>query len=72
MLDAHQTAQIIDQVFKKLGTETKELLLQKYIDKRQVKDIAAQAGRTPKAIESDLFRARRDFRHYYLEMTENS
>jgi RNA polymerase sigma factor (sigma-70 family) len=41
-----------------LSHEYQELLLMKYVDRRRVKDIAAELGRTVKAVESDLFRAR--------------
>lgn len=41
-----------------LSREYQELLLMKYVDRRRVKDIAAELGRTVKAVESDLFRAR--------------
>ena len=69
LLDAHQTAETINRVFTKIGRENQELLLLKYVDGQKVKEIARQFGRTPKAIESDLFRARRDFREHYLELT---
>ena len=70
--DAHQTAESLNRVFGQIGAKSKELLLLKYVDGKKVKDIARQFGRSVKAIESDLFRARRDFRSAYQEMTESS
>src|SRR3989304_1739292 len=45
----------------------KQLLMMKYIDKRKVKDIARSWNTTVKAIESELFRARNEFRALYLQ-----
>jgi DNA-directed RNA polymerase specialized sigma24 family protein len=39
-----------------------DLLRDKYIEGKKVAVIAAEKGRTVKAIESDLFRAREEFR----------
>jgi len=47
--------------------EYRELLLLKYIDKMRVKEISILLDRTVKSIESDLFRAREEFRVIYLD-----
>lgn len=49
--------------------EKKELLLMKYVDKLKVKEIASKLGKSVKSIESDLFRARREFRGTYLKFS---
>ena len=66
--DAHGLAEKLDHVFAKIGLATKELLLLKYIDKKAVKDIAQQFGKTNKAIESDLFRARQEFKSAFFDL----
>lgn len=71
ILDAHQSAELIHKVFQKIGHHYQELLLLKYVDQKKVKDIARQLGKSVKSVESDLFRARRDFRTHYLEISEN-
>lgn len=52
---------------KMVGVQ-RELLLQKYIDGKRVKQIAAELGRSVKSIESELFRARAEFRRIYMAM----
>lgn len=51
----------------KMKKETRELLLLKYVDKKRVKEIAFLFGKTVKSIESELFRARVEFRKIYAE-----
>jgi DNA-directed RNA polymerase specialized sigma24 family protein len=36
--------------------------MKKYVDKKRVKELAQEFGRSEKAIESELFRARKEFR----------
>jgi RNA polymerase sigma factor (sigma-70 family) len=64
--DAHETSEKVKHVFGQLSQESQELLLLKYIDNKKVKDIAAEIGRSVKAVESDLFRAREEFKRLYL------
>ena len=45
-----------------------ELLLKKYVDCKKVKDIAFEMGNTSKAVESNLFRARQEFKALWLEL----
>ncbi|HEY1785370.1 MAG TPA: sigma-70 family RNA polymerase sigma factor [Pirellulales bacterium] len=57
-----------------LGTETRGILLGKYVDGRSVDQLAQQFGRSPKAIESLLSRARGRMRQllaWYFD-TENA
>ena len=60
--DAHETAILVKQVLKKMGSQSQELLMKKYVDKKRVKELAQEFGRSEKAIESELFRARKEFR----------
>jgi len=68
--DAHETSVKVRQVLEKMVTDKKELLLLKYVDKKKVKEIAAKMGRTVKSVESDLFRARNEFRSLYLSFED--
>jgi len=64
--DSHETSAKVRLVVAQMSWEYRELLLLKYVDKKKVKDIAVQLDRTAKAVESDLFRARREFRCLWL------
>ncbi len=70
--DTHQVAQQVKQqvkqVLSKMMPAKKELLLMKYVDKKRVKQIAQELGRTLKSVESDLFRARKIFRQLYANL----
>ena len=60
--DAHDTAQAVNHVLAKMNCQHRDLLMKKYVDQKKVKELAQQTGRSEKAIESDLFRARQEFR----------
>jgi len=60
--DAHETADMVKLVLKKMAGRSRELLMQKYVDKKRIKELARELGRSEKAIESELFRARKEFR----------
>lgn len=64
--NAHETSERVKQVLLQLPSEYRELLLLKYVDGKRVKEIARELGRTVKAVESDLFRARISFKHAYV------
>ncbi|MCL2110507.1 sigma-70 family RNA polymerase sigma factor [Microgenomates group bacterium] len=57
----------IDDIWGKIKEGYKELLTLKYVDKKKVREIAQMMGRTTKAVEADLWRARRDFVRAYKE-----
>ncbi len=63
--DSHEVSQKVRLVLNKLAKEKRELLLLKYVDQKKVKDIAKRMGKTVKSVESDLFRARQEFRNLY-------
>lgn len=64
--DAHEVSEKVRLVFSQLSREYRELLLLKYIDGKKVEEIAQEMDRSVKAVESDLFRARREFRELYV------
>jgi len=70
--DSHEISERVKQVIADLSEEYRELLLLKYVDKKKVKEIARELKRTVKAVESDLFRAREEFRRLYTEYEENA
>lgn len=63
--DAHDLAEKVKHTLKNMKVESQELLWLKYVDGKKVADIALELGRSVKATESDLFRARREFRRLY-------
>lgn len=66
--DAASSAELVSIVLKKMIKKNRELLLKKYVDCQKVKDIAIETGNTVKAVESDLFRARQEFKTLWLEL----
>ena len=66
--NAEETADAVKKVLKKMAAKNKDLLLEKYVDKKRVKEIAKESGRSEKAIESDLFRARAEFKTLWLKL----
>jgi RNA polymerase sigma-70 factor, ECF subfamily len=68
VVDAPETPVKVRMALDQMVHEQKELLLQKYIDGKRVKQIARDLGRSVKAIESELFRARVEFRRIYATL----
>ena len=64
--DSHEVSAKVRLILSKMVKEKRELLLLKYVDKKKVKEIAKNLGRTVKSIESDLFRVRTEFKKLYL------
>lgn len=71
VVNAHESSIRVKKVLAKMLKEKRELLLLKYVDRLAVKEIANLLGKTIKAVESDLFRARREFRELYLNLELN-
>lgn len=67
---SEELAEKLECVWQKIGSYYQELLLQKYLDRHQVKQLARARGKTPKAIESELFRARAAFKKAYQELED--
>jgi RNA polymerase sigma-70 factor, ECF subfamily len=65
--DAHETAEFVRHICQQLTNDNRELLFMKYVDGKKVRDIARELGRTAKAVESDLFRARQEFKRLYAQ-----
>lgn len=55
-------------VLEKMLDRRKRLLLMKYVDGLSVKEIAQRVGKTFKAVESDLYRARESFKELYVSI----
>ncbi len=66
LVDAHGVSHKVQTVLRRMSTHSKELLLQKYVDQKKVLHIALNMGKTVKAVESELFRARREFRLLFI------
>jgi RNA polymerase sigma-70 factor (ECF subfamily) len=64
--NAHDVSAKVHQALRKMTAENREVLLMKYVDKKKVKQIATELGKTVKSIESILFRARLEFKSLYL------
>jgi len=65
--DAHDISEKVHQVVQAMSEYNRELLFLKYIDGKKVEEIATLLGRSIKAIESELFRARSEFRTLYIQ-----
>lgn len=70
--DAHITSEKVKLALSQIRDDYHELLLLKYVDKKRVVQIAKELGKSVKSVESDLFRARSDFRQAYLEIEKVS
>ncbi len=66
--DSSQVSRKVKTVLSKMLSRRKKLLLMKYVDGLQVEEIAQKVGRTFKAVESDLYRARESFKELYLAL----
>lgn len=64
--DAHESAEKVKHVLAKMSSYSCELLQKKYVDGKKVAEIAAEVGKSVKAVESELFRARIEFKELYL------
>jgi RNA polymerase sigma-70 factor, ECF subfamily len=67
LIDQQELSEKVEDVLSEMKKEYQELLLLKYFDKKKVRDIAVKLKKTTKAVESDLFRARKEFSGLYLE-----
>lgn len=63
--DSVEVERRVRGVLNKMLNRRKKLLLMKYVDGLSVKQIAQKAGRSLKAVESDLYRARESFKELY-------
>jgi len=63
--DASDVSQIVHATLSKMTPKYRELLLNKYFDKYSVKKLAKVLDKSEKSIESDLFRARQEFKQLW-------
>lgn len=68
--DSCGTADAVETVLRQMLSTHRELLLRKYVDCQKVKDIAAELGTSVKSVESNLFRARQEFKALWLEQEQ--
>ena len=61
-------SQQVAECLARMSSRSVELLHLKYVDKLQIKDMAQRLGKSGKAMESELFRARNEFRAAYAEV----
>lgn len=64
--DSSEVSEKVRRVLKKMRSNHRELLLLKYVDKKKVAIIAREFGISIKSVESELFRARKEFRAIWL------
>ncbi len=68
--DAHVVSEKVRHVLGQMSDRSRELLLRKYVDERQVVELAQEFGKTAKAVESELFRARGEFKALWVGATD--
>lgn len=64
--DSSEVSEKVKRVLKKMRLNHRELLLLKYVDKKKVAVIAREFGKSIKSVESELFRARKEFKALWL------
>ncbi len=68
--DSHQISEKVKLAVQALSSHQQELLFLKYLDNRKVVELASELGKSVKAIESDLFRARAAFKVAYENLPD--
>lgn len=63
-----ETSAVVVEALKQMKTEYKQLILLKYVDNFSVKEISEKLDKSIKSVESDLFRARNEFRLIYQKV----
>jgi len=64
--DSEDVSLKVREVLSKMRADYSELLLLKYADGKKVTTIAKELGKSIKSIESDLFRARKEFKELWI------
>ncbi|GIK84469.1 MAG: RNA polymerase sigma factor [Patescibacteria group bacterium] len=64
--DSDEVSQKVTVVLSKMRKYYSELLLLKYADNKKVIDIAIELQKSVKSVESDLFRARKEFKELWV------
>ena len=65
--NAHELSEKVTEVISHMSDKSRELLLLKYIDNKKIEEIAGEMKKSIKSIESDLFRARREFKELFAQ-----
>jgi RNA polymerase sigma-70 factor, ECF subfamily len=68
--DAQELSETVRVILSKMSAKNRSLLLKKYLDDFSVKQLATQQQKTEKSIESDLFRARKEFKALWFSFAE--
>lgn len=68
--DSSEVEDRVKQVLGKMLSRRKKLLLMKYVDGLKVHEIAKKVGKTFKAVEADLYRARTNFKELYVTLDQ--
>ncbi|OGJ16782.1 MAG: hypothetical protein A2632_01935 [Candidatus Pacebacteria bacterium RIFCSPHIGHO2_01_FULL_46_16] len=63
--DTSEVSSVVFACLEQMHVYSAELLRLKYIDNKQVAEIAVELGKSLKAVESELFRARGEFKAVY-------
>jgi RNA polymerase sigma factor (sigma-70 family) len=63
--DSSEVSEKVKKILKEMRGQYGELLMLKYVDKKKVAVIANELGKSVKSVESDLFRARKEFRRLW-------
>lgn len=64
-LESEESCEAIRQVLAEMPDRLRRVLESKYLDAMPVRDLACHLGESEKAVESLLYRARREFRRLY-------
>ena len=67
--DASELAEVVRSTLSQMTPKYRSLLLGKYVDECSVKDLAKQHEKSEKSIESDLFRARQEFKELWAQVS---
>lgn len=70
LLERQETRELVNATMSQLPAHYREVLEGKYIDGKSVRDLAACAKLSEKAVESQLSRAREAFRATFLALTK--
>lgn len=65
--NSQEVSQKVKLVIKQMRGQYGELLMLKYVDGKKVAQIAKEMDKSIKSVESDLFRARKEFRFLWTE-----
>lgn len=65
-----EQVELVQQTLARLNPAHQELLLAKYVDGKSVRQLAAELATTVKTVESQLFRARNEFRYQFTFVSQ--